>query len=162
MKGQLIVFSYEFTYQDNRIFCVRIQKEFAYYVESGECYASKDHDTFYVFDINTEERLDLSDFIEIDRRIVNYVADDYQLPYYDSPLYEESYSLMDAFEVYEDEKYERHSEMNVEEALEALGNGDIHWRLLENKTLVVYGYYLGAWDSWVCIPYSDIEEFAYY
>lgn len=162
MKGQSIVVSYELTYQDDRIFCVDIKKEFVYYVESGECYASGDTDTFYVFDINTGEQLDLSDFIEIDRRIVDYVADDYQLPYYDSPCYEESYSFMDAFEVYEDEKYEHHGEMNVEEALEALRNGEISWCLSEDKTLVLYGYYLGAWDSWVCIPYSYIEEFAYY
>ena len=162
MKGQLIEISYELTYQDDRIFCVRIQFQYAYYVETGECYQSSYYFVDYVFDINTGERLDLSDFIEIDRRIVDYVADDYQLPYCDSPCYEESYSFMDAFEVYEDEKYEWHSEMNVEEAIEALRNGRIQWYLSEDKTLVLYDGDEVAWGSWVCIPYSYIEEFAYY
>ena len=163
MRDQAMLFFYEIKYQDSGIFCVRIEERNAYYTEDRECFSSGEGSFDLVFDVETGNLLDLSDFIEIDRRIVDFVAEDYQPTEYDSAINGPSYSFMDAFEVYEDEKYEHHEVMNVEEAIEALKSGEIKWLISEDKTLVLY------WDdstfqdeAWVRIPYSYIEEFAYY
>lgn len=165
MKDQDLTISYEVLYQDDQILCIYIREQSTYYWEDGGFWAYGDEDYYYVFDINTGKQLELADFIEIDRRIVDYVAEDYQPTKYISAINEPSYSFMDAFEVYEDEKYERHEVMNVEEALEALKDGTIQWYIVDDKILVLqWGDYKCTFQdmAWVKIPYSYIEEFAYY
>ena len=165
MKDQDLTISYKVLYQDDQILCIYIREQSTYYWEDGGFWAYSDEDYYYVFDVNTGKQLELSDFIEIDRRIVDYVAEDYQPTNYNSAANEPSYSFMDAFEVYEDEKYEHHEVMNVEEALEALKDGTIQWYIVDDKILVLQWkkYKCTFQDvAWVEIPYSYIEEFAYY
>ena len=163
MKEHEIYITYEVAYQDADIVSIYIRGIFSYCEEEGRVF-SEEYDDFYrIFDLNTGRTLELADFIDIDRRIIDYVADDYQPPQYEnSAAYLQSYSFMDAFEVYEYGKYEWHEQMNIEEAIAALKNGDISWYITEDKTLVLYWDQSSFYGGCVFIPYSYIEEFAYY
>lgn len=161
LQDQEIWIDYEILYRDDKMLSIKIYGETYHYTEEGWVRLSAESEHAVVFDIRTGRKLKLSDFVVLDRRIIDYRADDYQAPNYNSPAQTLYYSFMDAFEVYEDEKYEYHRQMNVEEALDMLSNEKIEWAVEENKTLLLY-YYFSPMQSWIEIPYSYIEEFAYY
>ncbi|MBD5530639.1 MAG: hypothetical protein HDQ98_00340 [Lachnospiraceae bacterium] len=164
LQDQAIWIDYEILYRDDKMLSIEIHGGTCHYTEDGEVYLSADSEHAVLFDIRTGRKLELSDFVELDRRIIDYRADDYQVPDYNSAAQTLYYSFMDAFGVYEDdnEKDQFHRRMNIEEALEWLRDGSIEWAVVENKTLLLYLYVSSREQAWIEIPYSYIEEFAYY
>lgn len=156
--------TYDVAYEDDSILCIEIRGDVMTYSSDGSVVGWGDCSLYDVFDVKTGKKLELSDFIEIDRRIVDWKAEDYQPTNYSSPVNECSYSFMDAFEVYEEEQSKFHEKMNVEEAIEALKEGEIHWAIRSDKALLLYwGWQCSFFDeAWIEIPYSDIEDIAYY
>lgn len=155
--------TYDVAYKDDSILCIEIEGDVMTYSPDGSVVGWGDCSLYDVFDVKTGKKLELSDFIEIDRRIVDWKAEYYQSTNYSSPVNECSYSFMDAFEVYEEEQSEFHEKMNVEEAIEALKEGEIHWAIRSDKALLLYWSRCSFFDeAWIEIPYSDIEDIAYY
>ncbi len=161
LKNQSLFVSYEVLYQDERLLSVEIEGEATYYTEKGDIYSTPSDKWHYLFDISTGRQLSLSDFVELDRRIVDYRSENYEAPDYDRPTHTAYYSFMDAFCVYEEEAYDHHREMNVEEALEMLKDEKIYWAVTADKDLLLY-YYFYSDGSFILIPYSYIADFAHY
>lgn len=161
LQNQSLYVSYEVLYQDDRLLSVKIEGESTHYTEEGEICFTPEGEWFLLFDVGTGRQLSLSDFIEVDMRIVDYRAEDYKTPDYARPTQIEYYSFKDAFWVYEDEPYEEHREMNADEALEMLKNEELGWAVTEDKDLLLYNYFSSAEIS-IRIPYSYIADFAHY
>ncbi len=163
LQNQAIWIDYEILYRDDKMLSIEIHGGTCHYTEDGEVYLSANSEHAVLFDIRTGRKLKLSDFVVLDRRIIDYRADDYQVPDYNSAAQTLYYSFMDAFQVYEDDngKDRFHQRMDIEEVLDMLSNERIGWAVEENKTLLLY-YYFSSEQSWIKIPYSYIEEFAYY
>lgn len=160
-KQELSVW-YNISYQDEKILSIECLGESTHYLnekkDSVTLYANDGE--YLVFDIKTGKKLKLSDFIVIDKRIINYKAKNYQIPEYDSDRFPIYYSFRDAFYVYDKKKYEYHDEISVKEALKRLKSGYIKWGLEGNKTLSLH-YSFGS-ERWIRIPYSYIKDFAKY
>lgn len=160
VKLQDIYVWYEVLYNDKDILSIKCSGETTHYTKNNETTLYADDYTYIVFDIKTGKRMDLSDFVTLDRRIVDYKAKNYQKPEYDGVARSIFYSFMDAFRVYENKIDEYHNEINVEEAIKSLKSGSIEWAIDKNKSLFLISY---QWDdSCIDIPYSYIKDFAYY
>lgn len=161
LQNQTLYVSYEVLYQDDRLLSVKIEGESTHYTEEGEICFTPEDEWYLLFDVCTGQQLSLSDFIEVDMRIVDYRAEDYKTPDYARPTQIEYYSFKDAFWVYEDEPYEEHREMNADEALEMLKNEELGWAVTADKDLLLYNYFSSSEIS-IRIPYSYIADFAHY
>lgn len=164
LQGWEMWIDYKIRYQDDKILSIKIYGGALHYTEDGWIYPAPEGQHEVVIDLRTGRKLELSDFVELDRRIIDYRADDYRVSDYNSAAQTLYYSFMDAFGVYEDdnEKDQFHRRMDIEEALEWLRDGSIEWAVVENKTLLLYLYVSSREQAWIEIPYSYIEEFAYY
>lgn len=162
VKNQDIYISYEILYQDEELLSVIIEGRTIHYQETGEAVLFTDDSIYMLFDIKTGKKLELSDFVELDMRIIDYKADNYKTPNYNSAAQTLYYSVEDAFGIYESEKYEHHNFMNREEALLRLKEGKIRWAVKDDKNLLLSYYNCDDMETWIVIPYSYIQDFANY
>ncbi|WP_317368388.1 hypothetical protein, partial [uncultured Tyzzerella sp.] len=90
----------------------------------------------FILDINTRKEINLSDFIEIDKRFIEYKIEDGITDYNTEALVEYK-NCKDAFKIYinEEDKDNYHYE-SLDEVLEKLKNDEYTWYLDENKNLV--------------------------
>lgn len=160
LKKQDIYVGYDILYQNQNILSIECRGESSHYSKRGNTIQYVKDGKYLVFDINTGKKLVLSDYITIDRRIINYKAADYQAPDYDSDVFQTFYSFKDAFQVYESKKHGDYNIMSVKEALKRLKNGNIEWGIKDGKKLYLCTSY-GA-ESRISIPYSYIKDFAKY
>ncbi len=161
LKNQDINVSYNVLYQDEELLSVIIEGRTIHYQETGEAVFFADDSIYSLFDIQTGKKLELSDFVELDMKIIDYKADNYKIPNYNSAAQTLYYSVVDAFGIYENEKYEHHNTMNREEALLMLEEGKIGWAVEADKSLLLF-YDFGAEESWIVIPYSYLQDIAKY